>query len=91
MNLEPGIDALLHVSQISNERVETPGDVLKVGQEIEAKVTDFNPEDKKISLSIKALTAPVKKEKEEPKDEDVVDAYTDVEAVEEASETEDAE
>ena len=91
INLEPGIDALLHVSQISNERVEKPGDVLKVGQEIEAKVTDFNPEDKKISLSIKALTAPVKKEKEEPKDEDVVDAYTDVEAVEEASETEDAE
>lgn len=91
INLEPGIDALLHVSQISNERVEKPGDVLKVGQEIEAKVTDFNPEDKKISLSIKALTAPVKKEKEEPKDEDVVDAYTDVEAVEEVSETEDAE
>ena len=91
INLEPGIDALLHVSQISNERVEKPGDVLKVGQEIEAKVTDFNPEDQKISLSIKALTAPVKKEKEEPKDEDVVDAYTDVEAVEEASETEDAE
>lgn len=91
INLEPGIDALLHVSQISNERVEKPGDVLKVGQEIEAKVTDFNPEDKKISLSIKALTAPVKKDKEEPKDEDVVDAYTDVEAVEEVSETEDAE
>ena len=91
INLEPGIDALLHVSQISNERVEKPGDVLKVGQEIEAKVTDFNPEDKKISLSIKALTAPVKTEKEGPKDEDVVDAYTDVEAVEEASETEDAE
>ena len=75
INLEPGIDALLHVSQISNERVEKPSDVLKVGEEIEAKVTDFNAEDKKISLSIKALTAPAKKE--QPKDEDVVDAYTD--------------
>lgn len=84
INLEPGIDALLHVSQISNERVEKPSDVLKVGDEIEAKVTDFNAEDKKISLSIKALTAPVKKE--EPKEEDVVDAYTDEEVEVEAEE-----
>ena len=82
INLEPGIDALLHVSQISNERVEKPGDVLKVGDEIEAKVTDFNPDEKKISLSIKALTAPARKEKAEPKEEDVVDAYTDVETAE---------
>lgn len=78
INLEPGIDALLHVSQISNERVEKPGDVLKVGQEIEAKVTDFNADEKKISLSIKALSAPAKKE--QPKEEDVVDAYTDSDA-----------
>lgn len=55
IELEPGVDALLHVSQISKERVEKPADVLSVGQEIEAKVTDFNGEDKKISLSIKAM------------------------------------
>ncbi len=55
IELEPGVDALLHVSQISNEHVEKPEDVFKVGQEITAKVVDFNQEDKKISLSIKAL------------------------------------
>ena len=52
--LEPGIDALLHVSQIALERIEKPADVLKVGDEITAKVVDFKPEEKKISLSIKA-------------------------------------
>lgn len=62
VELEPGIDALLHVSQIALEHVEKPSDVLKVGQEIEAKVVDFNLESKKISLSIKALLAPVKNE-----------------------------
>ncbi len=55
VELEPGIDALLHVSQISQTRVEKPSDVLSVGQEVEAKVVDFNEADKKISLSIKAL------------------------------------
>ena len=62
VELEPGIDALLHVSQISRERVEKPADVLKVGQEIEAKVVDFKSEEKKISLSIKALTDDVEPE-----------------------------
>ena len=55
VELEPGVDALLHVSQISREHVEKPADVLAIGQEIEAKVVDFNEDDKKISLSIKAL------------------------------------
>ena len=55
VELAPGVDALLHVSQISREHVEKPSDVLKVGQEVEAKVVDFNEEDKKISLSMKAL------------------------------------
>ncbi len=55
VELEPGVDALLHVSQISKEHVDKPADVLAIGQEIEAKVVDFNEEDKKISLSIKAL------------------------------------
>ena len=58
VELAPGVDALLHVSQISHEHVEKPADVLKIGQEVEAKIVDFNEDDKKISLSIKALTAP---------------------------------
>ncbi len=66
VELTRGVDALLHVSQISKEHVEKPSDVLKVGQEIEAKIVDFNEEDKKISLSIKALSAP-----EEDSSEDV--------------------
>ena len=55
VELEAGIDALLHVSQISKTRVEKPSDVLSIGQEIEAKVVDFNEDGHKISLSIKAL------------------------------------
>lgn len=85
VELRPGVDALLHVSQISNERVEKPSDVLHIGDEIEAKVTDFNEADKKISLSIKALTAP---KKEEVKEEDVAVAYTDSEDEQEEAPTE---
>ena len=55
VELEPGVDALLHVSQISREHVDKPADVLKIGQVITAKVVDFNGEDRKISLSMKAL------------------------------------
>ena len=64
VELEPGVDALLHVSQISRDHVEKPSDILSVGQIIEAKVVDFNGEDKKISLSMKALenSAPVEEE-----------------------------
>ncbi len=58
VELEPGVDALLHVSQISKEHVEKPADVLKVGDEVTAKVVDFNEADKKISLSVKAMFAP---------------------------------
>ena len=49
------MDALLHVSQISKEHVEKPSDVLNVGQEVTAKIVDFNENDRKISLSIKAM------------------------------------
>ena len=72
VELAPGVDALLHVSQISKDHVEKPADALTVGQEVEAKVVDFNEDEKKISLSIKALYAP-----EEPvateEDADVAD------------------
>ncbi len=62
VELEPGIDALLHVSQISRDHVEKPADVLKISQEITAKVVEFNKDEKKISLSVKALEAPIETE-----------------------------
>ena len=66
VELEPGVDALLHVSQISHDHVDKPADVLQIGQEIEAKVVDFNADEKKISLSMKALEqAPAKEEAED--------------------------
>ncbi|NBH97121.1 30S ribosomal protein S1 [Anaerotruncus sp. 1XD22-93] len=67
VELEPGVDALLHVSQISHEHVDRPADVLKAGQMIDAKVVDFNEGDKKISLSMKALEsiAPAQETEEE--------------------------
>lgn len=67
--LDDYIDALLHVSEISHDKVKKPSDVLKIGQEIEAKVIDFNELDKKISLSIKALLPEPTKQEEN----DIVD------------------
>ena len=55
IELEPGVDALLHVSQIAKEHIDKPSSVLSVGQEVEVKVVDFKPEERKISLSMKAL------------------------------------
>ncbi len=78
VELEPGVDALLHVSQISKEHIDKPSDVLSVGEEVTAKVVDFNEAERKISLSIKALTAPDSSAREE-EDEDVVSV--DIDAV----------
>ncbi len=80
VELEPGVDALLHVSQISNERVEKPSDVLSVGQEVRAKIVDFNEQDHKISLSMKALLNQdsAQERKEDPNAESVsvdIDQY----------------
>lgn len=55
VELAPGVDALLHVSQISRAHVDKPSDVLSVGQEITAKIVDLNESEKKISLSMKVL------------------------------------
>lgn len=82
IELEPGVDALLHVSQISKEHVEKPSDVLKVGDSVTAKIVDFNEEDKKISLSIKALYAPEPaKEEEAEAEEDAEVVSVDIDAV----------
>ena len=53
VELVPGVDALLHVSQISRAHVEKPADVLKVGQEITAKIVDLNEEEKKDKIIYK--------------------------------------
>ena len=83
VELEPGVDALLHVSQISKEHIEKPSDVLKVGDEVTAKVVDFNGEDKKISLSVKALLAPEPEAEpaEEVKEDDADVVSVDIDAV----------
>ena len=51
----PGVDGLIHISQIANERVNKVSDVLTVGQEVEAKIIEIDLEAKRISLSIRAL------------------------------------
>lgn len=89
VELAEGVDALLHVSQISREHIEKPSDALTLGQEIEAKIVDFNEADKKISLSIKALTEPeVVEEPVVEEDADVVDV--DIEQVAASLEEEEA-
>lgn len=81
VELEQGVDALLHVSQISIKHVEKPSDVLKVGDTVEAKVTDLNLEEKKISLSIKAVEVEQEVETVEATEE-VTEEVTEVEEVE---------
>ena len=55
VEVEKGIDGLVHVSQISNQWLENPVTALEVGQEVEAKILDIIPEREKMTLSIKAL------------------------------------
>ena len=69
VELEPGIDALLHVSQISREHVNKPSDVLQTGQEITAKIVDFNADERKISLSMKALELDKEAEEKDQEEE----------------------
>ncbi len=74
----PGIDGLIHISQISNKRIEKPQDELSVGQVVEAKITAIDFEKKRVSLSIRELL---------PQEAPVVEAAEEaVEAVEEATE-----
>ena len=61
----PGVDGLIHISQIADRRIEKPGDVLSEGQIVDAKITAVDEEKKKISLSIRALLAPAPAEAEE--------------------------
>ena len=81
VQIDEGVDALLHVSQISKNHIEKPSDVLKVGDEVTAEITDVNEETNRISLSVRAMLQP-KKEKEDAVEEDNSDyASVDIDAV----------
>ena len=54
----PGVDGLIHISQIANRRIGKPGDVLTVGETVDAKITNIDNDNQKISLSIRALSEP---------------------------------
>lgn len=69
----PGADGLIHISQIADHKIATPGEVLHVGDEVDAKIVGIDQENRKISLSIRALIEPEEKEVEEeaaPEEED---------------------
>ena len=82
----PGVDGLIHISQIANRRIEKPGDVLTVGDVVEAKITAIDEEKHKVSLSIRALSAPApaapveEVEEEDGEDKLVYDLTADGEA-----------
>jgi 4-hydroxy-3-methylbut-2-enyl diphosphate reductase len=61
----PGVDGLIHISQIANKKLATPSEVLQKGQMIDAKIIDIDDVAKKISLSIRALLAEEPENKEE--------------------------
>ena len=75
----PGVDGLVHISQIANKHVAKPQDELTVGQEVEAKITAVDLEKKRVSLSIRVLLEPEVKEEIE---EDAVVASTEEAVVE---------
>jgi small subunit ribosomal protein S1 len=69
----PGVEGLVHISQISHRHIATPADELTEGQEVQVKVLDIQPDQKRISLSIKEATeapAPAKEEKVEVAEKD---------------------
>ena len=76
VELDENIDALLHISEISRERIKKPSDVLKVGEEIEALVIDYNEQEKRISLSMKALLPELEKEEEKDVEDVDIESYS---------------
>ncbi len=69
VEVEKGIDGLVHVSQISNERIETPASVLNVGDEVDAKIMGLDPEAKRMNLSIKALLPEAERKPRAPRED----------------------
>ena len=89
-NVIPGIDGLIHISQIANKHIEKPQDVLSVGEEVEAKITDIDYDKKRVSLSIRALLpeeekAPVADDEPEDGEDDVIISTDDAESIAKAA------
>ena len=85
-NIIPGIDGLIHISQIANKRIDKPADILSVGETVEAKITAIDFDKKRVSLSMRAL---LPEEEQAPAKEEAVEEVTEApaeEAVEEATE-----
>ena len=66
----PGVDGLIHISQIADHRIEKPGDVLAEGDKVDVKITDIDMENKKVSLSIRALLEKPEAEEADAADEE---------------------
>ena len=75
----PGVDGLIHISQIANKRIGKPEDVLTEGQVVQVKITEVDAENKRISLSIRALLEPEAEEAEEAAEEVVEEAAAEAE------------
>ncbi|WP_373790803.1 S1 RNA-binding domain-containing protein, partial [Jeotgalibaca porci] len=72
VELFPGVEGLVHISQISHQHIATPHEMLQEGQQIEVKVLDVKPEEHRLSLSIKALQ---ERGNDAPVEEDYTDSY----------------
>ena len=75
----PGVDGLIHISQIADRRIGKPEDVLSEGQEVQVKITEIDAENKRISLSIRALIEPVEEAVEEAAEEAAEEATEEAE------------
>ncbi len=76
----PGVDGLIHISQIANKRIGKPEDVLAEGQEVQVKITDVDAENKRISLSIRALLEETEEEAEAEEEAPVEEVAEEAEA-----------
>jgi len=72
--IAPYVDGLIHISQISNERINKPSDVLAIGDEVEAQIVEINQDTKQIGLSMKALMTT--EDAEVPAEEEEISSYT---------------
>ena len=77
----PGVDGLIHISQIANKHIAKPQDELTVGQEVEAKIIAVEPEKKRVSLSIRALIEPEVTEEAASDEDEVVATASDEQVV----------
>ena len=76
----PGVDGLIHISQIADKRIGKPEDVLTEGQEVQVKITDVDAENKRISLSIRVLLEEAAEDAEEAPAEETAETETETEA-----------